>query len=939
MKILIVEDDESIAQVLEAILTKQNYVIEVAVDGQKAWDLIEAFDYDLLLLDVKLPKLDGISLCRRIRSKDLSLPIMLLTACGSSHEKAIGLDAGADDYVVKPFAEEELVARVRALLRRVSISSQPILTWEKLSLDPISCEVTYEDKFLPLTPKEIALLELFLRNSRRVFSCGMILEHLWSYETVPGEEAVRTHIKGLRQKLKSVGAPHDLIETVYGIGYRLKPLAFSQADTLNKGDRSDRNTVSNRQEIASDAITDGSNQQQRINAIAQIWGKFKGRIRQQIEILEDTANAVNNNNLSPELRENALQQVHSLVGALGSFGFPQGSQLARQIEEILKSKSGLNTQQRKYLSQLVSSLSREITREPKLESGQKEVNLEKPFLLIVDRDRNLAEQIERKASQSGWRTELVTELNSARRLVNRIKPDVVLLEPNISANLEDSLQLLTELNQTNPPIPIFVFTDKNDLDYRLQMAKVGIQGFLSKSMSIELVLETVQRISERVKSKEATILAVDDDPQILALLRHLLSPWGVKVETLEDPRHFWEKLEEIVPELLILDIEMPYLKGIELCQVVRNDPRWSDLPVIFLTVTKDNETIDRVFSIGADDFISKPIVSSELITRIINRLERLKLTRRMAKISQTAHQDFEAHERTTTLQTQQISNRQEMEKMKDEFISIVSHEIRTPLTSIYGALVMLTSGLLKTDSQQQRMLKIASDSTERLVRLINDILDIERIELGKVKMQKKLCNVTDLIDESVEIFRLAAEQEQISISVDCGELQMQADPDRIVQIFTNLLSNAIKFSPPNSTIWLSAEAIDDKKQQAFSLKHRCANAKQVKKNQEIARQEDKKIYGAILPGASARSAIANRLLPSQQILFTIRDRGRGIPENKLENIFERFQQVDSSDSRDRDGTGLGLAICRSIVQQHGGNIWVESTLGEGSTFYFTLPME
>jgi DNA-binding response OmpR family regulator len=934
MKILIVEDDESIAQVLETILTKQNYVIEVAVDGQKAWDLIEAFDYDLLILDVKLPKLDGISLCRRIRSKKLSLPIMLLTACGSSHEKAIGLDAGADDYVVKPFVEEELVARVRALLRRGSVSSQPILTWGKLSLDPTSCKVTYENEALPLTPKEIALLELFLRNSRRVFSCGMILEHLWSYETVPGEEAVRTHIKGLRQKLKRAGLPHDSIETVYGIGYRLKPLPSLPSDNLNSSDR---------QEIVSNSTTDLSIQQQTKNAIAQIWEKFKDRISQQVSTIENAANALQNGNLSPELSKNALEKAHSLAGALGSFGFPHGSQLARQIEQILKGDSLLNTEQQKNLTQLVSSLRKEIDREPTLETEQKEINLnsQKPLLLIVDRDRNLAEQIERQASQSGWQTKLIADLNNARESVERAKPDVVLLEPNISDNIEDSLQILTELNQTNPSIPIFVFTDKSDLNYRLQMAKVGTQGFLPKSTPIELVVETVKRISEQAKSTEATILAVDDDPQILALLKELLAPWGVKVVTLEDPRYFWEELEAIAPELLILDIEMPYLKGIELCQVVRNDPRWSDLPVIFLTMIKDSETIDRVFSIGADDFISKPIVSSELITRIINRLERLKLTRRMTKISEGYPQNSENRDRTNLIQPQNISdateystegNRQEMEKMKDEFISIVSHEIRTPLTSIYGALVMLNSGLLKTESQQQRMLKIASDSTERLVRLINDILDIERIELGKVKMQKRLCRIADIIDEAVEMVRLAAERENVTLSVDCRELQVRADPDRIVQIFTNLLSNAIKFSPPNATIWIDTEVINDKKQRALSLQYREANSREIEEDKERLRQEDGKIYESMQP-------IVTHLLSSQHILFTIRDRGRGIPENKLEKIFERFQQVDSSDSRDRDGTGLGLAICRSIVQQHGGNIWVESSLGEGSTFYFTLPVE
>ncbi len=200
MRILIVEDDESTAQALVSVLTHQNHVVEIAVNGETGWDLIKTFSYDLMLLDVAVPDLDGVALCRRIRARGLQTPILLLTDRESCHEKAIGLDAGADDYVVKPFDEEELEARVRALLRRGTISSQPVLEWGPLQLDPSSCEVTYNAQPLFLTPKEYALLELFLRNSRRVFSCGVILEHLWAYEETPGEEAVRTHIKGLRQK-------------------------------------------------------------------------------------------------------------------------------------------------------------------------------------------------------------------------------------------------------------------------------------------------------------------------------------------------------------------------------------------------------------------------------------------------------------------------------------------------------------------------------------------------------------------------------------------------------------------------------------------------------------------------------------------------------------------------------------------------------------------
>jgi len=223
MRILIVEDDERIAESLAEALSDQHYVVDVATDGQVGWNFLDAFAYDLLLLDIMLPKLDGISLCRQLRSQGYSLPILLLTAKDTTDDQVTGLDAGADDYVVKPYKLQELMARIRALLRRGSSTISPILAWGSLRLDCSSCEVTYKDQPLQITPKEYRLLELFLRRGCQVFSRSAILDNLWSFEEPPGEDTVKAHIKRLRQKLKAVGAPNDFIETVYGLGYRLKP--------------------------------------------------------------------------------------------------------------------------------------------------------------------------------------------------------------------------------------------------------------------------------------------------------------------------------------------------------------------------------------------------------------------------------------------------------------------------------------------------------------------------------------------------------------------------------------------------------------------------------------------------------------------------------------------------------------------------------------------
>jgi DNA-binding response OmpR family regulator len=224
MRILLVEDDIQLGEALSEALSDQQYVVDIVRDGESGWEQAITLPYDLLLLDVTLPKLDGYSLCQRLRTEGYYLPLMMLTARDTSTDKITGLDAGADDYVVKPFDLPELLARIRALLRRGSFIASPVLQWQQLSLNPSTYEVHYGDAPLRLTPKEFSVLELLMRNGRRVLSRAVMIEHVWSLTDPPEEDTVKAHIKGLRHKLKSVGAPDDLIETVHGLGYRLKQI-------------------------------------------------------------------------------------------------------------------------------------------------------------------------------------------------------------------------------------------------------------------------------------------------------------------------------------------------------------------------------------------------------------------------------------------------------------------------------------------------------------------------------------------------------------------------------------------------------------------------------------------------------------------------------------------------------------------------------------------
>jgi len=223
MRILLVEDDKKLAASLTEALSMQRYAADCVGDGEAGWAQAQALTYDLILLDITLPKLDGLQLCQRLRDHGFTGPILMLTARDTSLDKVVGLDSGADAYMVKPFNLQELLAQIRALLRRGQSGTAGVLCWGELSLDPSSYEVMYGRNPIRLTPKEFALMEAFLRYGKRVLSRAAILEQVWTFEEVPEEDTLKTYIKNLRAKLKAAGAPKDFIETVHGVGYRLKP--------------------------------------------------------------------------------------------------------------------------------------------------------------------------------------------------------------------------------------------------------------------------------------------------------------------------------------------------------------------------------------------------------------------------------------------------------------------------------------------------------------------------------------------------------------------------------------------------------------------------------------------------------------------------------------------------------------------------------------------
>jgi DNA-binding response OmpR family regulator len=292
----------------------------------------------------------------------------------------------------------------------------------------------------------------------------------------------------------------------------------------------------------------------------------------------------------------------------------------------------LNPGTTEQIEVLVNLLKRIFDRPP-AESDFEAVSLvsQQRRLLIIDDDNLMRDRLEIEASDWQLCVEVANSLQVARSIIFQQPPDAILLDLSSLKTQENRLAFLAELRRQKPEIPVMVVSEQNQLSDRIEVARLGASGFLSKSIPSVDILKAVALLLDQTGSAEAKVMVVDDDVHLLAALKMILQPWGFQITTLDDPQKFWEVLETTSPDLLILDVEMPGYNGIELCLAVRNDLRWSQLPVLFLTAHSESEIVRQMFVAGADDYINKPIVEPELIARILNRMERMQLRYKLAQ--------------------------------------------------------------------------------------------------------------------------------------------------------------------------------------------------------------------------------------------------------------------------------------------------------------------
>lgn len=366
------------------------------------------------------------------------------------------------------------------------------------------------------------------------------------------------------------------------------------------------------------------------------WERFKGTLMEHVATFERAATDLLEGTLPDDMRQEAIRQSRRMALDAGGYGFTALTTAAGEMELLLRRDEAWTPSRVLRFCESVVELREQADRLDTVPANDALVANTLPLVLVICRDEAFLDLLRAGASHHDARIVTAESQASVAEVLTGKGPDLVLLDIGGDGASREELNFIGDLAAHSPPIPVLVLTEGDSFKDRVSIAGAGGLGVIDKRESAATILAAAKEVLGRTRTDVQKILVVDDSELICRLAGKLLERQGLHVTTLTDPLKFWDTLEETNPDLLILDVDMPHLNGIELCRVVRGDPHWEFLPIVFLSAHTDAATIQRLFMAGADDFISKPIVSAELITRVQNRLGRARLYRhRMERDSLT----------------------------------------------------------------------------------------------------------------------------------------------------------------------------------------------------------------------------------------------------------------------------------------------------------------
>ncbi len=858
-QIIVVDDTPANLHLLVQFLRSHGYQVRAATDGYMALRAVRTQLPDLILLDILMPEIDGYEVCRQLKADALTsdIPVIFISALNEAWDKVQAFTVGGADYISKPFHSEEVLARVQHHLNLVFAKKQLELQNQQLQHFSRNLKQLHRLHTTPYPNSEALFLD-YLQTGREILglASGML------------------------------GAIADQIYTILAVDSPLSSLQPNQQFCLEETycqvvthtqKTIDSVEISHHPIWAKMIQKSSLRLQSYISTPIWVEGKLYGtlcffseeqrephhfddRERELIELMAESLGKLIAATLSQQKRQQAEEQTQLLlavtqaISVAPDFESALKAALAKVCEaggwtygEVWIPKSVLPSHPRQDYCVLECS--------PAWHCEVSKLDNEK--LQKIDQFRQFSRKLKFALNEGlpgrVWQTgkpEYSEIYQSNSRTCYRLE---LAKDCEFRAALGVPIGVTSESMKANEfphhqilAVMVFFLVDS-------PLVKLAVP----KERSIELVTAVAMQLGTVMQRKQAE-----------TELRSLL-------QTMDDWVMVWNRYGRCVKVAPTKAQALPWLK------------------------TFVGKTIEELMSVSSASLLRDRIIQT-LDTQQGHSVE-FSMTFNLSTADHETQHLVWLDARLLPLNTdtvicvcRDISDRKVIEQMKDEFISVASHELRTPLTSIRGSLGLLATGRLgELSAQGQRMLEVAINNTERLHRLVNDILDLERIESGKVEMAIQACNAIELILQGAEALQAMADEAQIALKLTYGNqaitsdtpaIAVQADPDQILQALTNLINNAIKFSSSQTII-------------------------------EI--------------GVDCQDTVA---------LFFVQDQGRGIPPNQLETIFERFRQVDASDSRQKGGTGLGLPICREIIKKHGGKLWVESELGRGSRFCFTLPL-